>query len=385
MVVKNTVAKKTITVLDLRDSPWVDGPGRTILDCGFSLQEKGFRFLVGSFSGGSQKTCAYGQEAERRGLKLFTIKESKSFDFKVIGQILGIIDSENVDIVHTHDFRSDVFGLLCAKLRGKPVVSTVHGWIKNDFKGELYTALDKFLLRFFNKVITVSNRTKGLVESARVPKRKIMVIHNALRVENYHINRNEQKLRSELGIDSDTILVGNIGRLSAEKGQLDFLKAGNIVRKSGARLKFLLVGIGPDQDELEQYARDNGMEDITVFAGYRKDMIDIYNSLDLIVQSSFTEGMPNVVLEASLMAVPVIATDVGGTSEIIENGASGTLIEPGKINVLAERMLDFVKHRKRYVEMANQARQNILVNFDHRKRVDKLEKLYLSLLGQQSL
>jgi glycosyltransferase involved in cell wall biosynthesis len=376
---------KTITVLDLRDSPWVDGPGRTILDCGSSLNQKGFRFLVGSFNGGSQKTCAYGLEAERRGLELFTINESRSFDFKVLGQILDIIDSENVDIIHTHDFRSDVFGLLCAKLRGKLAVSTVHGWIKNDFKGELYTAVDKFLLRFFDKVITVSYRTRRLVEGALVPKRKILVIQNAIKVENYQINRNEQTLRRELGINSDTILVGNIGRLSSEKGQLDFLKAGNIARKSGERCRFLLVGIGPDRHELERYVQDNDMKDITIFAGYREDMTKIYNSLDLVVQSSFTEGMPNVVLEASLMGVPVIATDVGGTSEIIENGVSGTLIEPGKIDDLAEHIQNFVVHRQRYIEMARQARQNILANFDHQKRVEKLEELYMSLVKQQSI
>jgi glycosyltransferase involved in cell wall biosynthesis len=375
---------KTLTILDLRDSPWVDGPGRTILDCGASLQEKGFRFLVGSFNGGSQKTSAYGEEAQRRGLELFTINESRSFDFKVIGQILDIIDSEDVDIIHSHDFRSDVFGLLCAKMRGKPVVSTVHGWIKNDLKGEVYTAIDKFLLRFFNKVITVSNRTRGLVVSALVPKRKIIVIQNALRVENYRINRNEQKLRSELGIDADTILVGNIGRLSAEKGQLNFLKAGDIVRRSGTKIMFVLIGTGPDQEELERYVSNNGLNGSTLFAGFRDDMIDIYNSLDLVVQSSFTEGMPNVVLEASLMGVPVIATDVGGTAEIIENGVSGTLVRPGLINDLAIPMQDFVEHREKYLEMAKQARRNILANFDHRKRVEKLDDLYQGLIAQQS-
>ena len=138
-----------VNVLDLRDSPWVDGPGRTILDCAESIEGNEYHFVIGSFEGGPSKSNAYTDEARARGLEVVTIPERSSFDWKVISHILQIIKQYNIDLIHTHDFRSNLFGLICAKKCGLPVVATVHGWIANNYKGKIYRVVDKLLLRFF--------------------------------------------------------------------------------------------------------------------------------------------------------------------------------------------------------------------------------------------
>ena len=361
--------------------PWVDGPGRTILDCACSLEGDDFHFIIGGFSGGQQQTNEYTQEAKKRGLETVIIKENRSFDINVVRQILSIIKNYEIDIIHTHDFRSDLFGILCSKISKRPVIATVHGWIANDRKGRIYTWLDKLILRLCNHIISVSRRTAKIVTDSGISSDKVIVINNALRIENYICNKSDKSIRSELGVSEDAILIANIGRLSPEKGQLEFLKAGTELLKKYKEVKLLLVGIGADQKMLEEYVSSQGIKGEVFFLGFRKDMVNIYNNINLVVQSSYTEGMPNVILESMLMQVPVIATNVGGTSEIIEHGKTGILIEAGDIDKLAESMQDFISQRDFYESIVSEGEMVIKNHFSHDQRVKKLSDLYCNLVG----
>lgn len=380
-MIASTAKKKRVTILDLRDSPWVDGPGRTILDCAESLRTQGYNFIVGAFSENKQTANAYADEASRRNLPVKKIYERGPFDYRVIGQVIKLIDEVGADIVHTHGFRSNVFGLLAARLRHKAAVTTVHGWIANSFKAKLYVAADKAALRFFDRVITVSERTKEVVVRTRVPPDRISVISNALVLDQYVPDRHANAFRRELGVGPDTLLIANIGRLSPEKGQFEFLRAAGEVVRRYANVKFILIGVGPDREKLERFVVENGLLNVVVFTGFRQDMIHIYNSLDLVVQSSLTEGMPNVVLEALLMEVPVIATDVGGTAEIVEDQRTGVLIRPGSVRELVEKIVGYCQDPAAYQEMARKGRCLVTERYDHRRRIEKLAALYESLLG----
>ncbi len=369
-----------ITILDLRDSPWVDGPGRTILDCAESLQAQGYRFLIGTFVNASGQESAYVAEARRRNLEVVLLRESGQFDWRILTQLRAIMNSTHVDIVHTHDPRTNIVGLICGRLQGRPVVTTVHGWIANTFKRRLYRAIDKFFLRFFDAIISVSERTRELIRKAWISDRKITVISNALKVEQYIPNRQDRTFRHELGVDDRTMLIANIGRLSPEKGHMDFLVAAREVVRTYPETRFLLIGTGPEQLRLEKFAGESGLASHVHFLGYRTDMISIYNSLDLVVQSSYTEGMPNVVLEALLMEVPVIASDVGGTAEVMDGGRNGLLNQPGNPSQLAKDILDFLADRDGFRQRARLGRCSILDRFDHQKRVHKLSGLYRNLV-----
>ncbi len=372
----NPTKNKSIVILDLRDSPWVDGPGRTILDCASSLEGKKYHFIIGTFSGGEQKTNSYSDEAKRRKLQLFKIRENSAFDINVGRQIIKVIKENDVNIIHTHDFRSNIFGLICGKLCRKPVITTVHGWIANDVKGKLYILIDKLLLRFFDNVISVSNKTAELIKKSYISDKKLTVINNALKVENYKLDKDFCEIRTEFGIDKEEILIANIGRLSPEKGQLDFLRLAKKIIEFNDKVKFILIGIGPDQNILESYVEKNNIKESVIFAGFRNNMNDIYNEIDLVIQSSYTEGMPNVILEALLMETPVIASDVGGTSEIIKDKVNGVLFEKGRIDQLVIEVNRFLKNTEHFKILAKEGRKNILQNFSHSKRIKQLDQLY---------
>lgn len=370
---------RPITVLDLRDSPWVDGPGRTILDCAETIDPSFCRIVVGAFDGGRPESTAYEQEAHRRGLDVVRIRERRSLDPEVLSQIMDQARHLGADILHTHDFRTDLFGLVAARRLRLPLVSTVHGWIANDFKGRLSTRLDKLMLRWADHVISVSETTRRRLGSWATEAR-CTVIPNALRTERYRPDRGPGPFRAAEGIQDHETVIANIGRLSPEKGQMPFLEAARDLLREYGDLRFVLFGIGPDQAVLERFVAENGMSGTVMFAGYRTDMDMLYNEVDLVVQSSFTEGMPNVILEALLMEVPVIATDVGGTGEVVTDGVTGRLIPAGDYRALVSSIEDYLTDRDRFRRMAEAGRLDITDRFDHHKRVERLEQVYERVL-----
>lgn len=363
-------------VLDLRDSPWVDGPGRTILDTASTVDPHRYRIVVGTFSGASHGEHAYLNEALRRGLETYAIRERRSLDPAVLKQIMNWCRGNAVDIIHTHDFRSDLYGLIAARRLGIPAVSTCHGWIANDLKGRAYTRIDKLLLRFFDRIIVVSARMREQLIGRGIPARRIAVIQNALIVENYRADRDDRSLRAEWGIPAQHKVVGKIGRLSPEKRQDLFLRAAAAVLRADPHCSFVLVGIGPEEAALRALAAELGITRNVVFAGYRSDMQRVYNNLDLVVQSSSTEGMPNVVLESLLMRVPVVATDVGGTAEIITDGESGRLLPANDPDALIAGMREALADGARCAAWVEAGERRIRAEFSHAVRLQRIMAVY---------
>ena len=362
-------------VLDLRDSPWVDGPGRTILDTAAMVDPARYRIVVGAFSGSRHGEHAYLAEAVRRQLETYPIGERRALDPDVLRQIMRWCRSHAIDIIHTHDFRSDLYGLAAARRLGIPAVSTCHGWIANDLKGRIYTSVDKFLLRFFDRIIVVSARMQAHLASRGIPVHKIDLIQNALVVENYRPDRGDRTARAEWGIPEHHKLVGKIGRLSPEKCQDLFLRAAAELLRQDRDISFVLIGIGPEEERLRVLSAELGITKHVVFAGYRGDMERVYNSLDLVVQSSSTEGMPNVILEALLMRVPVVATDVGGTAEIVSDGKSGRLIPPNDAGALVAGMREALTGRL-VDEWVDAGERTVRSNFSHSVRLQRIMAAY---------
>ena len=137
-----------------------------------------------------------------------------------------------------------------------------------------------------------------------------------------------------------------------------------------------IVGKGPEEASIRGVCNDLGLNDNVRFVGFRSDMPAIYNSVDLVVQSSFTEGMPNVVLEALLMETPVVATSVGGTAEIIEHGTNGFLVVPRSAEALSVGLRDFFENKLQHLRMAASGRVSIGKHFNHSDRVQRIARLY---------
>ena len=261
-------------------------------------------------------------------------------------------------------------------MRKVPIVTTCHGWISNDLKGRIYTWIDKSILRYFDHIVTVSGAMKQQLLSAGLPDGQVEVIPNALKTGDFVVDRKDRCFRNKLNIPDHWKIVANIGRLSEEKGQALLLRAFADACQVRKNICLVFVGIGPEQHLLEELAMKLNIAERVFFAGFQEDMNSVYNSVNLVVQSSYTEGMPNVVLESLIMETPVVATDVGGTAEIIVHKEYGHLVKPKSQEDIRSGIVNFLDDESDFISMARRGRTHVKNNFDSKIRVKRLESMY---------
>ena len=367
-------APRPVRVLHLRDSPWVDGPGRTILETASRIDRSRVDYSVGALVADPDRPHPLVEALRSRGQPVFPIADAGGAGREIVGRIVGLLDRLHIDVLHTSEFRSNVLGLLCRRQRPVKLVSTAHGWIANDLRGKAYTLVDRLLLRQFDHVLLVSHATRRRLPSWWVPESRVTVLHNALMTESY--GRELLDAPRRLPDPAKDVRLLNVGRLSPEKGQDLLLQAVAALASEYPGLKLTFAGNGPLEETLRRMAAGLGISERVHFAGYVADMPALYAASDLVVQSSHTEGLPNVILEAAYLGAPMIATDVGGTREVIEHGVSGWLIEAGSVTTLVENVRRFLAQPATFLAMASRGRSRIESEFSYSARTETQTRLY---------
>ena len=271
-------------------------------------------------------------------------------DIKALCKIYRIIRKEQPDIVHTHTAKAGVVGRMAAILAGVPVkVHTFHGHVFEGYFSSLATkvfiAIERFLGRFTDKVVAVSNSVENDVSMRYniVSKDKVAVIQLGFELEKFfEADKNKGRLRQELGLGSDVLLIGIVGRLVPVKNHKMFL---DVVKKVPA--KFIIVGDGELRQELENYAAELGIRDKVVFLGWRRDLENIYVDLDVVCLTSLNEGTPVSLIEAMASARPVLATGVGGVRDIVKNNENGLLVQSNDVDGFNKALLSMLEDRER--------------------------------------
>ncbi|MET0026770.1 MAG: glycosyltransferase family 4 protein [Candidatus Thiodiazotropha sp.] len=369
-----------IKVLDVRDSPWHDGPGRTIIEVAVGLRQRGIEISVSSFVNPGIENADYLDVARKNNLITYEIQETSMFDKRVLEQIISICLNHNIDIIHSHEFRSNVYGLYVSRKLKLPLISTAHGWVTNNIKRKVFAVIDKLLLSFFfDKVIAVSGSVKGKIYASIFPVNKIVTVHNTLDTKQYRIHHDGQ-IRRRYNIPDDVTLIAKIGRLSPEKRQANLIAIMRKLLDKGHKCCLLLIGVGPDEAKLKSLVDEFNLHDSIIFTGFIKDMQPVYSEVDLVVQASSTEGLPNVILESMLMRVPVIATDVGGTSEVIDSDKVGTLIPPDNDQEMFENIERFLVKPEQFSIKLDAAESRIREQFDSEIRLTKMADIYRSVI-----
>lgn len=374
---RRSPADRPVRVLHLRDSPWIDGPGRTILETATRIDRSRVDYHVGAFVSNPDETHPLVAALEKRGLPVHAIADRGGLGPDMVRRVVELIDRLEIDVLHTSEFRSNVLALICRRRRPLKVVSTAHGWIANDLRGHLYSWADRMLLRRFDRVILVSHAMRRRLPSWWVPDSKVQVLHNALMIESYG---RDVLYRSRGAPDpAGSIRLLNVGRLSAEKGQDILLRAVASLAAEFPGLQLAFAGVGPFEARLRELAGRLAITDRVQFVGYVSDMPALYASIDLVVQSSLTEGLPNVMLEAAYLGVPIVATDVGGTREVVEHGVSGWLLQPGDPAALADALRQYLADPVAFIEMAARGRSRIESSFSFAARTENQVQIYRAL------
>lgn len=368
------MSKGPIRVLHLRDSAWVDGPGRTILDTARHIDPQRVEYHVGAFVPPDASGHSFVDSLRAAGGSVHELRDRGGLDRELIATIVRLIDELRIDVLHSSEFRSNVMALLVRRERPVKLVATVHGWIVNNMRGRIYRFLDKVLLRRFDRVIFVSAATSRLIPSWWLPTKRTCVLHNGLVLGLY--GQQALAVRRPAADSGGAVTILNVGRLSPEKGQDLLLRAVAPLTERFPQLTVKFAGTGPQEPELRALAAELGISNRVHFLGYIHDMPSLYAQTDLLVQSSLTEGLPNVILEAAYLRVPMVATDVGGTSEVVQHGTSGWLIPPGDIGALKAGIEKFLTDTEAFAAMTHTAHARILEHFSFATRTQKLTEFY---------
>jgi len=261
----------------------------------------------------------------------------------------------------------------------------MHGWITNTCKQNLVKNINVWAAKYFDHVIVVNALMRDTLMEAGVPAGKITLLHNSIVKENYYRDQPTGYIGQSVGKEIESPVIGTLGRLSREKGHGDFVEAAAIVRAKGYKAHFVIVGDGPEADKIAGMISKNKLWDCMTMAGYLRDPRRVLQDFDLMVLPSLTEGLPNVVLEALMMEVPVISTAVGGVPDIIRDGEEGILIPPGDPGPMATAIIDFLEDPEKHKMMALRGKIIIEDRFDFKVRTRKLEKIYLEVMGSREV
>jgi len=220
---------------------------------------------------------------------------------------------------------------------------------------------------------------------AGIPASKISVLHNGIvEADVWFSAQVTTTLREELHISQDVPVMGFVGRIMPEKDLETWLRAAALVAKQYPHAWFVLVGEGRDRSllaTLQELADSLGVARNVLFSGYRRNLLPVYGACDIFVLSSLREGLPNSILEAMALGVPVVTTDVAGAKELVVHGESGFVVPQQSSDQLANRVLQLLDDPEMRVRMKHASRQRIESEFSFSKRLEKIENLYTQILG----
>lgn len=285
----------------------------------------------------------FGQKLEDLGIHVIPVDISRSMtpfrDLISLWQFYRVFRKGNFDIVHTHTPKVSLLGQMAAKLAGIPVIiDTVHGFYFHDdmkyLNKTFYILMAKVAAKFSTRILSQSQEDVETAINLNICSSAVIRrLGNGLDLNRFNRARFERDLRikkrNELGIPSDGLVVGIIGRLVREKGYLELFEAASKLAKKGYNIWLMVIGDEEPQKSGAVHASDAerfGISGRTVFCGRRDDVDELMTAMDIYALPSYREGYPRSVLEASAMSLPVVATDIRGCREAIVDGVTGFLV-----------------------------------------------------------
>ena len=379
-----------IRLLELRSTyKWGGGPDKTILLSAQQHDPARVTVVVAYIRDVRDHEFQITEMARKRGLTFYEVLEKGKLDLNVFRALRDIIVKHDINLIHSHDYKTNFFAYVLKWWLRKvdlTILSTEHAWVMINALGAFYQRLDQYILSRFDHLIAVSEATKQEMVVAGIPGEKIRVIHNGIEPHVWSPDQVTPVFREELGIPEDVPVIGYVGRIMPEKDLETWLQAASLVAKQYPQARFVLVGEGRDGTflaKLQQLAESLGIAGNVLFPGYRRELISVYGAFDIFVLSSLREGLPNSILEAMALGVPVVTTDVAGAKELVVDGEAGFVVPQQSPVQMANRVLELLDNPETMRRMQQASRHRIETEFSFSKRLERIENLYAQILGIQ--
>jgi glycosyltransferase involved in cell wall biosynthesis len=310
-------------------------------------------------------------------------------DAIALWKIFQTIYRKKYVIVHTHSSKAGILGRVAAKIAGAPViVHTVHGWSFHDqmhpIKRVLYILLERFCARFTDALIVVTelDRQKGLQAKIGKPG-QYSLIRSAILLEEFDPNKADRySIRRGLGLPPEAPVLGTVGRFSAQKNPLGWIQVAKWVSQVVPECWFLMVGDGPLRPQAETMLNELGLKERTILPGIRRDVPELMAAMDVFLLTSRWEGLPRVIPQAMSMGLPVVATSVDGSKELIRTGVNGFLCPSGNLNCLSESCIELLNNAVLRQKISLAGRETVKQEFDLSQMIAQIDTLYRDLFNK---
>jgi len=357
----------------------IGGAERQLYELVKSINRERFDPVVISLSQGGY----WGNQIEKLKIQVIELRRRKSFEFTRLFELINILRVLSPHIVHTYMFTANSYGRVAAIIARVPIIIASErnvvevGKDKNIFG--LY--IDKLLAPFTHGIICNSYKaSEALVKRYSFNVNKIITVHNGF-------NGTEFSKKNSVNINRKLApkVVGTVGRLYRQKNHRLFIDMAKIVLEGSGNenIRFVIIGEGELRTELVEYVKRQRLESKVVFTGERNDIHDLLQNMDVFVMTSLYEGMSNAIMEAMAAGLPVIATDVGGNSELVVNGETGFLCQSSDVKGLADKVAFLINNENEAKRMGDNGRKRILRDFTVEKMVKKTESIYVKFCNKK--
>jgi glycosyltransferase involved in cell wall biosynthesis len=372
------VAKRGVRVFHLVDTLNIGGTESQMVQVALRMQRMGHDVTVGCLRAEGQLL----EVLQRAGVPVVEFRKEKTLSSlngaRQVIRLAAFLRAGRFGVVHAHDLWANLLGIPAAWLARVPVRISSRRYLADL---EWYTPwrdrVVRLIYRLSGRVIVNSKAVRQkLIDQDSSIAEKVCVIYNAVDVERFG-GAQRETTNVLVTIEKHCKLIAVLANMySRVKGHACLIDAARAVCQADSSARFLLIGDGPERGRLEAQVRDAGLVNNVMFLGRRTDVPELLACCDLSVLPSESEGFPNALLESMSAGLPVVATAVGGSKEIVENGKNGLLVPPGSPEKLAEAVLLLLQDSRLAKRLAQAGQNDMQKYFSFDRLIDELEQLY---------
>jgi L-malate glycosyltransferase len=367
------------------------GPDKTILNSAAMHDPERVDVRVAYLRDPRDREFQIGDRARAMGLKYTEFSDRALLDIKCLRDLLSFVRQEGIQLLHAHDDKTSLYGVILKLLNPSlRLVFTCHLHTPlSRERFETWVSYSKALIRrrvviwlmkrYQRPIMAVSEHTRSALADDGLALSQTVTLVNCIDVQTWSRRAADLVLRGELGLDPRERVVGTVARIAQEHKDLPtFYKVARLVTQRVDDVRFVIVGEGHGDllERAKQEVARLGLTDRVVFTGHRNDLLNVYASFDLFLMTSFTEGLPNTVLEAMAMEVPVVSTAVAGVKELVIDGETGILRQIRDEEGLSDAVITMLSDPELSRRFSKAGRKLVEERFNFRDRVQTLERFY---------
>jgi glycosyltransferase involved in cell wall biosynthesis len=359
----------------------VGGAEQMLVNCIEHLDRTAFDYEVAYFLPWKDDLVAAFNRAD---IPVWCLGVRRQFDPGVVSRLVRLVRDRDVDLLDVHLPYPGVVSRLARRRSGAALLYTEHSLSVqrrlSNFRF-LAFAVNVATYRMNDRLVAVSNDTARDVRRFSLNRVPVSVVYNGIPLSAFEVEpERAAAARVALNFGPDDAVVGHVAKMVSKKRQRDLLDAARLVLEARPDVRFVLAGIGPLRDRLQHQASSLGIAHAVRFPGFVDDAIGMMASFDVFALSSLHEGLPTVAIESLAAGVPVVATNVGGTSEVVDDGVSGILVPPRSPETLAKAILGLLEDEGLRRKMGQDGAVTVRRRFSIQRRVGQIESLYRELL-----